>query len=58
MGWDDDSHKDENAFKSILRFLRDEGLKVRAILWMILPNIRQAGDSFIRHFRDLSLITF
>ena len=45
MGWDDDSHKDETAFKSILRFLRDEDLKVRAILWMILPNIRQGGDS-------------
>ena len=43
MGWDDDSHKDESAFKSILRFLRDEDLKVRAILWMILPNIRQGG---------------
>ena len=41
MGWDDDSLKDESAFKCILRFLRDEDLKVRAILWMTLPNIRE-----------------
>lgn len=41
MGWDDDNLKDESAFKIIISFLKDEDLKVKAILWMILPNIRQ-----------------
>ena len=41
MGWDEDNLRDESAFKCILTFLKDEDLKVKGILWMILPNIRQ-----------------
>ena len=41
MGWDDDTLKDESAFKCILSFLREEDLRVKAVLWMILPNIRR-----------------
>ena len=41
MGWDEENLKDENSFKCILRFLKDEDLRVKAVLWMTLPNIRQ-----------------
>ena len=42
VGWDDADLQDDTTFKDILRFIEsNQLLRVKAIIWNILPNVRK-----------------
>ena len=42
VGWDDADLEDDSTFKNILKFINDSKLlRVKAIIWSILPNVRK-----------------